>query len=163
VRLCPQVQDARAATRADTSIGTILELGTSPSSNAGAAMIDSSTGGGSTDIKVDGTPVMTSNFAIQGYVSHALQQSDFFPNDRFMGEEDATDVRRDQSLQTSALSMAHRLNPNLSLGELLTALDRGVEERNTRTNTHRNKFGFVPVRALCASNQTTVFPSIISI
>jgi hypothetical protein len=126
VRLCLQVQDALAVARGDTSIGTTL--GVRPSLPLGEN--ENTSGGGSTDIKMDGTPVTAADFAIQGYVSHALQQSEFFPGDRFMGEEDATDLRLDRSLQMTALSMANRLNPKLTLDDFLTAVDRGVKERS---------------------------------
>jgi hypothetical protein len=125
VRLCLQVQDALAVARGDTSIGTTLNADSTKNTNmAGGGS------GTSTDIKVDGTPVTAADFAIQGYVSHALLQSGLFPNDRFMGEEDATDLRLDQSLQMTALSMAKQLNPTLTLNDFLTAVDRGVKERN---------------------------------
>lgn len=146
VRLCLQVQDALAVARGDTSVGTTLEVRPPPSSEEGMKSSDTS-GGGSTDIKVDGTPVTAADFAIQGYVSHALQQSELFPDDRFMGEEDATDLRLDQSLQVTALSMANRLNPALTLDDFLTAVDRGVKERS-RDDTDKEERVWImdPVR-----------------
>lgn len=87
-------------------------------------------GGASTYVKVDRNAGYAAEFAIQGCVSHTLQQSEFFPYDRFMGDEDATDLHVDRSLQLTAFSMAHQLNPQLSLDDFLAVVGRGVKKRN---------------------------------
>ena len=57
----------------------------------------------------------------------ALQSA--FPNDRFLGEEDATDLRADANLLATAKGMAARLskNPNLTDADFVFSVDRGVE------------------------------------
>lgn len=108
VRLCWNVQESLAIARGDTSLGT-----TATASAKGAA-----------DVKVDGTPVTAADFGIQGYISHALEKQ--FPSDRFMGEEDATDLRQDEDLMQNALGMANQLG-QLTQDEFLHAVDRGIE------------------------------------
>ena len=73
----------------------------------------------------DSTPVTAGDFAIQGLVSQILREK--FPNDRFMGEEDAADLRSDAALR----SLAHRLCQEHGSGAdettFLDAVDRGLE------------------------------------
>ena len=51
----------------------------------------------------DSTPVTAADFAIQGLISQTIQ--DAFPADRFMGEEDASDLRDDADLRGLALRL----------------------------------------------------------
>ena len=51
----------------------------------------------------DSTPVTAADFAIQGLVSQKLREA--FPDDRFMGEEDASDLREDDALRSLALRL----------------------------------------------------------
>ena len=66
----------------------------------------------------DDTPVTAADFAIQGMISGLLRMS--FPNDRFMGEEDAATLRSDPGL----CALAQRLCSDFSQG----ARDEAVED-----------------------------------
>ena len=114
VRLCQKVQEDLAVARGDTSLGTTV-----------AASAASS---GAADIKMDGTPVTAADFAIQAFISSKLEE--LFPNDRFMGEEDATDLRADAALLATSMTMASELldDSNLDTNVFLAAVDRGVEK-----------------------------------
>ena len=54
----------------------------------------------------DSTPVTAADFAIQGLISAALREA--YPDDRFLGEEDATDLRSDPALLSLALDLCAR-------------------------------------------------------
>lgn len=114
VRLCQKVQEDLAVARGDTSLGTTVA--------------SSAASSGTADIKLDGTPVTAADFAIQAYISLKLEE--LFPNDRFMGEEDATDLRADAALLATSMTMASELldKKNLDENVFLTAVDRGVEK-----------------------------------
>ena len=115
VRLCQQVQEELAIARGDTSLGTTVSASAAASS-------------GAADVKLDGTPVTAADFAIQAYVSARLEE--LFPNDRFMGEEDATDLRADAALLQTSMRMASELLESQDLDKevFLNAVDRGVEK-----------------------------------
>lgn len=122
VRLCLDIQESMAVARGEeATLGTGVS-----SSNAGASM----------SVKDDNTPVTAADFAIQGFVSLALKEA--FPEDSFMGEEDATDLRNDAALLAKSLEMARSLAGEYGGEEaaalvdertFLEAVDRGVEER----------------------------------
>lgn len=115
VRLCLQVQQELAIARGDDSLGTTV-------SSSSAAK-----GSGSSDVKVDGTPVTAADFAIQAYIASQLAVK--FPQDRFLGEEDATDLREDATLLQTTKTMALQMmeSTDLNDAEMLEAIDRGVE------------------------------------
>ena len=73
----------------------------------------------------DSTPVSAADFAIQGLVSEALAQS--FPQDRFMGEEDAESLREDGDLRAMAWSLAARFGAKSDVDTFLMNVDRGLE------------------------------------
>lgn len=54
----------------------------------------------------DSTPVTAADYAIQGLVFESLQKQ--FPADRFMGEEDAADLRADADLCGLALELCSK-------------------------------------------------------
>jgi len=114
VRQCLKVQESLAVARGEDSLGTGV--------SASAAKE------GASDVKDDGTPVTAADFGIQGYVS--LKVAELFPDDRFMGEEDATDLRADPALLETARGIAADLagDSNLAAEEFLNAVDRGVEK-----------------------------------
>jgi hypothetical protein len=72
----------------------------------------------------DSTPVTAADFAIQAIVAEKLKKA--FPNDRFMGEEDAADLREDPALRAMTVSIAKQ-HVHLSEDEILAAIDSGVE------------------------------------
>jgi len=114
VRLCQKVQQDLAIARGDTSLGTTVSA--------------SSASSGTADVKMDGTPVTAADFAIQAYVSSKLES--LFPHDRFMGEEDATDLRADAALLETSMNMASELLEveSLDMDVFIHAVDRGVEK-----------------------------------
>lgn len=124
VQLCLQVQDSLAVAKGDSSLGTTLEIPSTTTSSIDPETQNMSTTGSATG-KFDGTPVTAADYGIQGYISYCLKKE--FPNDRFMGEEDASNLRKDPALQQAALDMAQRLNPDLDLESFLDAVDRGVQ------------------------------------
>jgi len=73
----------------------------------------------------DSTPVTAGDFAIQGLVSSALRAQ--FPDDRFMGEEDAADLRADDDLCALALRLAGDFGGDTDKEAFLTAVDNGLE------------------------------------
>lgn len=111
VRLCQTVQEDLAVAKDDNSLGTTV-------TQAGPAG----------DVKVDGTPVTAADFAIQAFVSSQLAEA--FPEDRFMGEEDASDLREDRRLMKTSKKMAEELMEVETWEEdgFLAAIDAGVEE-----------------------------------
>lgn len=117
VRLCQQVQQELAVARGDDSLGVTVDASSSSTTK----------GSGSSDVKVDGTPVTAADFAIQAYVASQLAQK--FPRDRFMGEEDAADLREDAALLQTTKTMAIQLMGTSILddADLLDSIDRGVE------------------------------------
>lgn len=97
------------------------------SSGSGKTMDECSVQAGVSFIKEgDSTPVTAADFAIQGLVSKALL--DAFPNDRFMGEEDAGDLRDDEALRSLALRLCGSFSETPPDAEgFLAAVDRGLE------------------------------------
>lgn len=79
----------------------------------------------------DSTPVTAADFAIQGLVSAALKEH--FPNDRFMGEEDAADLRADPDLCDLALDLCTRFGGDSERDAFLAAVDRGLEPERDGT------------------------------
>ena len=73
----------------------------------------------------DSTPVTAADFAIQGLVSRELAQS--FPDDRFMGEEDAGDLRDDDALRALALRLCSSFGGDDDEAKFLESVDRGLE------------------------------------
>ena len=73
----------------------------------------------------DDTPVTAADFAIQGLVAAALK--DLFPADRFMGEEDAGDLRGDAALRSLALRLCNEHGGERSEEAFLAAVDSGLE------------------------------------
>ena len=73
----------------------------------------------------DSTPVTAADFAIQGLVSSTLRKQ--FPNDRFMGEEDAADLRADGALRSLALRLCSEFGGESDEDGFLSAVDRGLE------------------------------------
>ncbi|CAJ1440939.1 unnamed protein product [Effrenium voratum] len=73
----------------------------------------------------DSTPVTAADYAIQGLVSATLKR--LFPSDRFMGEEDATDLREDPDLCEMALDLCTKFGGPMSRDIFLAAVDAGVE------------------------------------
>lgn len=73
----------------------------------------------------DSTPVTAGDFAIQGLVSAALQAK--FPEDRFMGEEDAGDLRDDEALRGLALRLCTEFGGPSDETAFIDAVDRGLE------------------------------------
>ena len=91
----------------------------------GKEMSASDTQAGMSVIKAgDSTPVTAADFAIQAIVAEQLKQA--FPNDRFMGEEDAADLREDAALRAMTVSIAQEYT-DMSEAEILAAIDSGVE------------------------------------
>ena len=73
----------------------------------------------------DSTPVTAGDFAIQGLVSAMLKEA--FPNDRFMGEEDAGDLRADADLCSLALRLSGEFGGPSDEAAFLECVDRGIE------------------------------------
>ena len=69
----------------------------------------------------DDTPVTAADFAIQGMVSGLLRMQ--FPNDRFMGEEDAAELRADADL----CALAQRLCAEHSKGARVAAVEENLD------------------------------------
>lgn len=119
VRLCRRVQEDLVISKGDKSLGTKVSASAASSSDVA-------------DIKIDGTPVTAADFVIQGFVASRLK--DLFPDDRFMGEEDATGLRADDGLIQSCMVMLQQLVEEgdneimLDQDSFLNAIDYGVEE-----------------------------------
>ena len=75
----------------------------------------------------DSTPVTAADFAIQGLISQQMLTS--FPADRFMGEEDASDLRDDAALRALALRLCGDFSGDVKMDEdkFIAAVDRGLE------------------------------------
>ncbi|CAE8619551.1 unnamed protein product [Polarella glacialis] len=73
----------------------------------------------------DSTPVTAADFAIQGLVQAALRTQ--FPNDRFMGEEDAEDLRADSALCDLSLGLCAKFGGPSERETFLAAVDAGLE------------------------------------
>ena len=69
----------------------------------------------------DDTPVTAADFAIQGMISGLLRME--FPHDRFMGEEDAAELRAEPSL----CALAQRLCSEFSQGARDAAVDDNLD------------------------------------
>jgi len=96
------------------------------SSSTGKQMDACDTTAGVSFIKPgDSTPVTAADFAIQGLVSGALRSA--FPDDRFMGEEDASDLRADSELCTLALRLCSEFGGDADEAAFLSAVDNGLE------------------------------------
>lgn len=72
----------------------------------------------------DSTPVTAADFAIQAIVAEELKKA--FPNDRFMGEEDAQDLREDPALKAMTVSIAQEYSKSKE-EDIIPAIDSGVE------------------------------------
>ena len=100
------------------------EMGVSAPSK-GKQMDSSSTETGVSLIKEgDSTPVTAADFAIQGFVASELRR--LFPSDRFMGEEDAGDLRENADLCELALSLCARTGGPTERDAFLSCVDRQV-------------------------------------
>jgi len=73
----------------------------------------------------DSTPVTAADFAIQGLISQELGRA--FPADRFMGEEDAGDLREDAALRSLALRLSSQYGGEPDEAAFLASVDRGLE------------------------------------
>lgn len=103
------------------------EMQTVDSSSSGKTMDACDTQAGVSFIKEgDSTPVTAADFAIQGLVAAQLRAK--FPADRFMGEEDASDLRADDDLRALALRLcAEFADDEIDEAAFLTAVDNGLE------------------------------------
>jgi hypothetical protein len=72
-------------------------------------------------------PVTAADFAIQGLVSRELSIA--FPADRFMGEEDASDLREDSALRALALRLCGSFGGDTDEAGFLDSVDRGLAPR----------------------------------
>lgn len=73
----------------------------------------------------DSTPVTAADYAIQGLVFESLQKQ--FPADRFMGEEDAADLRADADLCGLALELCSKFgDSSITKESFLAAVDVGL-------------------------------------
>lgn len=98
------------------------ELGSVSADSPGVELsADQTTAGVSMVKQGDSTPVTAADFAIQALVSSAL--ATWFPNDAFMGEEDASALREDADL----CALTQRLC-GLEETAMLAAIDRGAAE-----------------------------------
>mmetsp|Transcript_19673 Transcript_19673/g.61900 ORF Transcript_19673/g.61900 Transcript_19673/m.61900 type:complete len:422 (+) Transcript_19673:48-1313(+) len=116
VRLCLDIEESMAVARGETTFGTEVE---ETVATAGSALV-----------KGDQTPVTAADFAIQGFVSWALQRR--FPDDLLMGEEDSSGLVEDEALLRTAHEMARRMareldGSELGLEEFVAGVDRGLE------------------------------------
>ena len=101
------------------------EMGVSAPSK-GKQMDSSSSETGVSLIKEgDSTPVTAADFAIQGFVASELCR--LFPSDRFMGEEDAGDLRENADLCELALSLCARTGGPTERDAFLSSVDSGLE------------------------------------
>mmetsp|Transcript_65874 Transcript_65874/g.189538 ORF Transcript_65874/g.189538 Transcript_65874/m.189538 type:complete len:335 (-) Transcript_65874:460-1464(-) len=83
----------------------------------------------------DSTPVTAADFAIQGLISTMLQEQ--FPNDYFMGEEDAHDLRSNEELCALALALSAKFGGPSEREAFLKAVDRGLEQNGSNSRTKR--------------------------
>lgn len=120
VRLCMEVEEALGVAEADASV-------------PGTQVRDTEAFGGKAVVKGDQTPVTAADFAIQGFLSAALAEK--YPQDRFMGEEDASALREDPALFDAAFEMAETMateyDMSLTKEDFLKAVDRGLEARDS--------------------------------
>lgn len=112
MRLCQSLACEMAVVSADGASGKTMDA---CDTTAGVSFIKEG----------DSTPVTAADFAIQALVSQKLQAA--FPDDRFMGEEDASDLRDDESLRSLALRLASSFGGQPDEETLLAAIDRGLE------------------------------------
>ena len=116
VKLCRDVQASLATAKDQAgSLGATLQ----------------SSNGETSSQKADDTPVTAADFAIQGYFAAKLKER--FPQDSFLGEEDASILRKDDILLDKAIGFARKLHGSaahtLSEDSFLSSVDRGVEIR----------------------------------
>jgi 3'-phosphoadenosine 5'-phosphosulfate (PAPS) 3'-phosphatase len=119
---------AAAVALVNTAVGLCRELAAemetvtsdAPGVEMTSAQLDSARGVASSLKAGDNTPVTAADFAIQAIISAALAK--WFPDDAFMGEEDASDLRTDGTLR----AMTERLS-RMPEAEMMSAIDRGVE------------------------------------
>jgi len=131
VDLCLEVQASMAV--AEASIGTQVE---STEAMSGVA-----------SVKADETPVTALDFGLQGFFSDRLLAA--FPDDRFMGEEDAADLRADADLAAAALDVATKCccekEPTLAMESFLAAVDRGVQEEEDKEGRKKRVWILDPI------------------
>ena len=100
------------------------EMGVSAPSKGKQMDLSSSETGVSLIKEGDSTPVTAADFAIQGFVASELCR--LFPSDRFMGEEDAGDLRENADLCELALSLCARTGGPTERDAFLSFVDRQV-------------------------------------
>ena len=106
--------------------GLACDMQVVDSSSSGKEMDECDVTAGLSFIKEgDSTPVTAADFGIQGLIAQELQRA--FPGDRFMGEEDASDLRDDDALRALALRLCNNFGGETSEDEFLAAVDSGLE------------------------------------
>ncbi|KAJ1458136.1 hypothetical protein M885DRAFT_514249 [Pelagophyceae sp. CCMP2097] len=121
----------RAAVRACLDVQASLAVARDQKDSLGKGVDASAVSKGKAAVKADATPVTAADFGIQGYVSAVLLKH--FAGDRFMGEEDAADLRLDADLRANSFAIAKACaeSEDLPLSEALFVgcVDRGVEDK----------------------------------
>lgn len=109
----------------------------------------------------DSTPVTAADFAIQGLISQELGRA--FPADRFMGEEDAGDLREDAALRSLALRLSSQYGGEPDEAAFLASVDRGLEpprgtgERCWVLDPIDGTKGFMTGKYICATRAVDPF------
>jgi 3'(2'), 5'-bisphosphate nucleotidase len=76
--------------------------------------------------KTDSTPVTIADFAVQALLISAIHHA--FPSDKFVGEEDADALRKDEQLQQSVWELVSSTHLEDADSEGLLASPASVEE-----------------------------------
>ena len=104
----------------------------------------------------DDTPVTAADFAIQGMISGLLRME--FPHDRFMGEEDAAELRAEPSL----CALAQRLCSEFSQGARDAAVDDNLDlPRNLMDEVNPTCTSlYLPISPCLIMDETSICPSL---
>jgi 3'(2'), 5'-bisphosphate nucleotidase len=86
--------------------------------------------GGSAVAKDDRSPVTVADLAIQAVIAHRLAAR--FPSDALLAEEESGTIARAPKLADSVLELARHSEPDLSMAEVMGALDHGRDRSRTR-------------------------------
>lgn len=91
-----------------------------------ASLVQEGVEGSGTQVKQDKSPVTLADFGAQALVSYILHQE--FPNFLMVGEENADELRADDTLRSRMMDEVSRIEPLLSESVALELIDRGSYE-----------------------------------
>ena len=91
-----------------------------------ASLVQEGVSGSGTQVKQDKSPVTLADFGAQALVSHVINQD--FPDFLMVGEENADELRSDDTLRGRMMDEVSRVEPMLTEATALQLIDRGAYE-----------------------------------